>query len=172
MDGAVRKIVPNALDGVRWAPFGWLPVQDTDPSDGSHVLEFEWGDVHVNRISHRRAEVPEVPDGLRCEVLFRHASHTQVLMPLDTAAVIVVAPAGVAMAGPQDADEVRGFLLEPLDAVVLHRGTWHWGPYPVGSDSVTLFNVQGQRYVEDNTSVDLAAIGIPFDVLESPRAVG
>jgi len=167
----VRQIVPKPLERDTWAPFGWLPVQDTNPSDGSDVLEFAWGDAHVNRIGHRRAEVPEVPGGLRCDVLFRHSTHTQVLMPLDSAAVIVVAPAGLAMSGPQDADEVRGFLLEPLDAVVLHRGTWHWGPYPVGADSVSLFNVQGLRYVEDNTSVDLAAFGIPFDVLLSPSDV-
>ena len=103
--------------------------------------------------------------GLRCEVLFRHATHTQVLMPLDTVAVIVVAPAGLAMTGPLDIDEVRAFLIEPLDSVVLHRGTWHWGPYPVGSESVTLFNVQGRRYAEDNASADLAAGGTAVDVI-------
>jgi len=165
MGGAVRQIVPKPLDGDTWAPFGWLPVDDSDPADGSHVLEFAWGDVHVNRIAHRRDEVPELPKGLRCEVLFRHATHTQVLMPLDTRAVVVVAPAELAMTGPNDIDEVRAFLIEPLSSVVLHRGTWHWGPYPVESDSVTLFNVQGRRYIEDNTSVDLAAAGIPLDVI-------
>jgi ureidoglycolate hydrolase len=164
MGAAVRQIVPKPLQRDTWAPFGWLPVDDTDPSDGSHVLEFAWGDAHVNRIAHRRDEVAEVPGGLRCEVLFRHATHTQVLMPLDTVAVIVVAPAGLAMTGLSDVDEVRAFLIEPLDSVVLHRGTWHWGPYPVGSDSVTLFNVQGRRYAEDNTSADLAAAGIAVDV--------
>jgi ureidoglycolate hydrolase len=165
MGGAVRQIVPKPLRRDTWAPFGWLPVDDTDPSDGSNVLEFAWEDAHVNRIGHRRDEVAEVPGGLRCEVLFRHATHTQVLMPLDIVAVIVVAPAGLAMTGLSDADEVRAFLIEPLASVVLHRGTWHWGPYPVGSDSVTLFNVQGRRYAEDNTSVDLAAAGIAVDVI-------
>ena len=38
---------------------------------------------------------PTVPGGLRCEVLFRHATHTQVVMPLDVTAVVVVAPAGM-----------------------------------------------------------------------------
>jgi hypothetical protein len=52
-----------------------------------------------------------------------------------------------------------------LSPVVLHRGTWHWGPYPVGAESVRLFNVQGLRYREDNDSVDLLARGMPVDVL-------
>jgi Ureidoglycolate lyase len=165
MGGAVAQIVPKPLERDTWAPFGWLPVDDTDPTDGSHLLEFAWGDVHVNRIGHRRDEVPEVPGGLRCDVLFRHATHTQVLMPLDTSAVIVVAPADLAMTDPRDIEEARAFLLERLDSIVLHRGTWHWGPYPVASDSVTLFNVQGHRYAEDNASADLVAAGIPLDVI-------
>ena len=56
-------------------------------------------------------------------------------------------------------------MIPPLSSIVLHRGTWHWGPYPVGADSVELFNVQGLRYAEDNDSVDLDALGAPVDVL-------
>ncbi|HEY4928279.1 MAG TPA: ureidoglycolate lyase [Acidimicrobiales bacterium] len=165
MGDAVRQIVPKPLQADTWAPFGWLPVDDTDPADGSHILEFAWGDVHVNRIGHRRDEVTELPQGLRCEVLFRHATHTQVLMSLDNRAVVVVAPAELSMTGRGDIDQVRAFLLDPLSSVVLHRGTWHWGPYPVDGEAVTLFNVQGRRYIEDNASVDLAAAGVPLDVI-------
>jgi hypothetical protein len=39
--------------------------------------------------------------------------------------------------------------------LVLFQGTWHWGPFPLGSESVQLLNVQGVRYAEDNASVDL-----------------
>ena len=52
---------------------------------------------------------------------------------------------------------MRAFRLRPLDAFVLHRGTWHWGPFPLGGDPVQLLNVQGRRYAEDNASVDLPA---------------
>ena len=46
------------------------------------------------------------------------------------------------------------------------RGTWHWGPFPVGPEAVRMFNVQGKRYAEDNASVDLAArAGAVFEVL-------
>jgi hypothetical protein len=165
MSDEPRRITPVPLSGEGWAPFGWLPVADTDPRDGDHRLEFAWQDVHVNLIGHRRDEVPEFSGGLRCDVLFRHATHTQVVMPLDVPAVVVVAPAGVAMQAPSDVDQVRAFVLDTLQPIVLDRGTWHWGPYPLGSDSVELFNVQGLRYAEDNDSVDLAALGAPLDIL-------
>ena len=56
---------------------------------------------------------------------------------------------------------MRAFRLEKLDAVVLHRGTWHWGPFPLGDEPVLLFNVQGLGYARDNASADLAVAGRP-----------
>ena len=53
--------------------------------------------------------------------------------------------------------------------MVLHRGTWHWGPFPVDADSVRLFNVQGLRYAEDNACVDLAARELDVDVSSRER---
>ena len=110
-------------------------------------------------------EVPAVDGGLQCEVLFRHATHTQVVMPLDVAAVIVVAPAGADLDRPGGWEAIRAFTLPVLSSVVLHRGTWHWGPYPVEAESVQLFNVQGLRYREDNDRIDLAALGRSVDVV-------
>ena len=164
MDDAVRRITPEPLTPEGWAPYGWLPVPDTDPSDGQGRLDFAWDDVHVNIISHQRDEVPEGEGGLRCEVLFRHATHTQTLMPLDDDAVIVVAAAAGDPVQPPDQSGLRAFILPVLSAVVLHRGTWHWGPYPMKADEVRLFNVQGFRYREDNQSVDLAAAGAAVEV--------
>ncbi len=54
---------------------------------------------------------------------------------------------------------MRAFRLEKLDAVVLHRGTWHWGPFPLGDEPVLLFNVQGLGYARDNASADLGVPG-------------
>ena len=162
-----RRIGPEPLSEEAWAPFGWLPVADTDPRDGDHRMTFVWDDVHVNLIGHARAEVPEVSDGLRCQMLYRHDTHTQSVMSLDVPAVIAVAPAGVAFSEPADAASIHVFRLEPLEPLVLHRGTWHWGPFPVADPAVRLFNVQGLRYAEDNTCVDLAAKGLEFDVLLS-----
>ena len=159
-----RKVGPEPLSEEAWAPFGWLPVADTDPRDGEHRLSFAWDDVHVNIIGHARAEVPESADGLRCEMLYRHDTHTQAVMSLDVPAVIAVAPAAVDFSGPADVESIRVFRLEPLEPLVLHRGTWHWGPFPIADDAVRLFNVQGLRYAEDNSCVDLAAKGLDVDV--------
>ncbi len=165
MDGSIRQIKPLPLTREEWEPFGWLPVADTDPRDGDETLDFAWSDPHLNVIGHRRDEVPAVDGGLRCEMLYRHATHTQALMPLDVTAVIVVAPPGIEITSPGVVDRARAFVLEPLSSIVLHRGTWHWGPFPVEAESVSLFNVQGLRYVEDNEMADLAAIGVALDVL-------
>ena len=96
-DGSIREraVAPEPLTETGWSPFGWLPVPDLDPRDGQQTMTFEWADAHVNLIGHARAEVPETPGGLRCEMLFRHDTHTQALMPLNVPAVIVVAPAAL-----------------------------------------------------------------------------
>jgi ureidoglycolate hydrolase len=165
MAETARQIKPVPLSAEAWAPFGWLPVADTDPRDGQARLDFAWHDVHANLIGHRRDEVPAVPGGLLCQTLFRHVTHTQVVMPLDVAAVVVVAPPDIDMTEPGDVDHVNAFTLPILAPIVLHRGTWHWGPYPVGAESVELFNVQGLRYGEDNASVDLEALGASLAIL-------
>lgn len=165
-DGSVpgSRVVPRPLTEAAWAPFGWLPVVDTDPRDGENRMAFEWDDVHVNLIGHTRSEVPATDKGLRCEMLYRHDTHTQALMPLNVQAVIAVAPADVEFEAASDADSIRAFRLEPLDALVLYQGTWHWGPFPVEGTEVRLFNVQGRRYAEDNRRVDLVAKGMAVEV--------
>lgn len=114
------ELEPISRDG--WAPFGWIPVADTDPDDGNDRLEFAWADPHVNLIGHRRDEVPVVDVGLRCEEMFRHRTHTQVLMVLDVPAVIAVAPASVDPMTAAGSEAVRAFSLPPSSSLVLHRG--------------------------------------------------
>jgi ureidoglycolate hydrolase len=98
--------------------------------------------------------------------MYRHDTHTQTLMPLNVDSVVAVAPAGVDFSDPADLDVVRVFRVSPLEAFALFRGTWHWGPFPIGTEAVRMFNVQGKRYAEDNASVDLAAkAGAVFEVL-------
>jgi ureidoglycolate hydrolase len=130
-------------------------------------MTFEWDDAHVNIIGHARTEVPATDRGLRCEMLYRHDSHTQSVMSLDVPAVIAVAPAEVDFTRESDGDTIRVFRLEPLEPLVLHRGTWHWGPFPIQASEVRLFNVQGLRYAEDNACVDLAVKGLSVDVVLS-----
>lgn len=165
--GAVRSIVlePEPLTDSAWAPFGWIPVDDTDPRDATFTYEFLWGDVHVNLISHAADEIEHTERGAVCTVMYRHDTHTQTLMPLNVDTVVAVAPAEVDFSEPAHLESVRAFRLRPLQCFALHRGTWHWGPFPVGGESVRMFNVQGKRYAQDNVSVDLAArAGVVFEV--------
>jgi ureidoglycolate hydrolase len=158
------------LTAEAFAPFGWLPVADTDPADQDHRLHFEWADPNLNLIAHFPDEIEHAPGGApRCTVLYRHATHTQALMPLNVEAVVAVAPADLTFTSPADLASVRAFRLAPLDAFVLHPGTWHWGPFPLGAEPVQLLNVQGLRYAEDNASVDLPArTGAVIEVLVTP----
>jgi ureidoglycolate hydrolase len=154
----VRMVRVNAqpLTADAWAPFGWLPVADTDPADGAHTLRFEWADPHLNVIAHTFDEVEHTDGGAVCGVMFRHATHTQALTPLNVDAVMAVAPAALDFSDAAHLDAIRAFALHPQDTLVLHQGTWHWGPFPVGHEPVQLLNVQGLRYTEDNDSVVLA----------------
>ena len=157
-DDPLLTITAAPLTAAAWAPYGWVPRPDTDPADGEHTLHFEWDDAHLNTIEHRTDEVATTGAGLRCAVMYRHATHTQVLTPLDADSVVAVAPPSTPFASAADLDDVRAFVLHPGETIVLHRGTWHWGPFPIGgADSVRLLNVQGRRYAEDNASVDLPA---------------
>jgi ureidoglycolate hydrolase len=154
-----------------FAPFGWLPGAEGDEHDKGNALEFVWSDAHLNYIAHRPDEVERRSEGAVVERLYRHATHTQGLMPVNADAVFVVAPAGIDFATDADLPTLRGFVLHPLDVVVLHQGTWHWGPFPVGDQPVRLLNLQGRRYQEDNDSVDPgAAVGatvvVPMPVVD------
>lgn len=164
-DDAVRTVRATPLTAEAWGPFGWLPLDDTDPDDGRQRLRFDWQDPHLNVIAHDADEVVRRGDTLCCVELYRHATHTQALLVLDARAVVAVAPATSAFAGPEDAGHIRAFVLEPLDAFVLHPGTWHWGPFPVDGPRVRLYNLQGLGYREDNDRVDLAGVGAPVDVI-------
>lgn len=169
-----RPVVRAApLDAGAWAPFGWLPVPDTDAADGAdpiHRLSFADGDPHLNFIAHGYDEVVHEEGAARCDRLFRHRRHTQALVAVDVFGVLVVATPASGLPDVATAEEaaalLRTFLLAPLDCVVLHAGTWHWGPFPVAPGTIRLLNVQARGYLGDNDSVDLA--GRAVDVAVDP----
>ena len=163
----VRRVLARPVSAEAWAPFGWIPVPDTDPEDGSHRLEYAWADPHANIISHAPDEIARQGDALVCDRMYRHDTHTQVLLPLNGPSVIAVAPADTDPSTPGGCQAVQAFRLETMQVVVLHRGTWHWGPFPLGDEPVVLFNVQGLGYARDNASVELGTTG-PKVLVEQP----
>ena len=104
----------------------------------------------MNFIGHTLDELEVVDGWLRCELLNRHDTHTQTLMPMSGDAIVVVAPAAVDFSEAGHFDTVRAFTLARHTCVHLHRGTWHWGPYPLDAPSLRIFNVQGRGYAADN----------------------
>ncbi|MSO38293.1 MAG: hypothetical protein EXQ69_08600 [Acidimicrobiia bacterium] len=166
--GELRTIPLTArqITDEAWEPYGWLPVDDSDARDAEYNYEFTWGDAHVNVITHGFDEVEHTATGSICRWFFRHNSHTQVLMGLNVDSIVAVAPADVDFSDPSHLDSVSAFVIRPLESLVLGRGTWHWGPYPLGPEPVRLFNVQGKGFAQDNVQVELPAkIGAQFEVL-------
>ena len=141
-----------------WREFGWVPVPDDDPSDGIHSLEFSWEDAHLNYISHAPDELEREGDRFLLDRLYHHDTHTQALMPVNCMSCIAVAPAFDDFSYAHQVETVRAFLLEPLSCIVLYRGTWHFGPFPIGDEPVRVLNLQGRRYEEDNAYVDLERV--------------
>jgi ureidoglycolate hydrolase len=160
----MKTVEVEVLEEGAWEPFGWVPVKDTDERDGVHRLRYEWDDVHLNVIGHSLEEVSKTSNGLRCDELFHHVTHTQALMSLNCDCVVVVASASATFESVDDLDQVRAFLLRPLECVVLHPATWHWGPYPLDDTPVSLLNVQGLRYAEDNGRTDLKELGCSLEI--------
>ena len=137
-----------------FAPFGVIPPFEGDGNPTADLV-FTRDDGWVNFIGHTLDEI-EVRDGrARCELLNRHDTHTQTLMPMSGDAFVVVAPAGVDFSAPDHLDSVKAFALPQHTCVHLHRGTWHWGPYPIGASELRVFNIQARGWPTDNTVVEL-----------------
>lgn len=160
-----RRIMANRLTADAFRSFGWIPVADTDPADATFRYEFARDDAHVNVISHGPDEVEHTDDALICDRFFRHDTHTQTLLALNVAAVVVVAPSTSEFDTIADLDSVRAFVLEPLEGFALARGTWHWGPFPLADEAVRLWNLQGKGYLADNRCIELrSALDTTFAV--------
>jgi hypothetical protein len=154
-DQKTVELVPIEATIESFAPYGVLPPFEGDGKPTAD-LEFLLNDGWVNFIGHTLDEI-EVRDGSYfCELLNRHDTHTQTLMPMSGDALVVVAPPAVDFSEPAHFDTVRAFALPRHTCVHLHRGTWHWGPYSVGADEVRIFNIQGRGYPNDNGIVELA----------------
>ena len=147
VDARVLRAEPVTAEA--FAPFGVLPPEEGDGRPTAD-LEFLANDGWVNYIGHRLDEVEVVDGRVRCELVNRHDTHTQTLMPMSGDAIMVVAPAEIDFSDPAHLDTVRAFTLARYTCVHLRRGTWHWGPYPIGADSVQIFNIQGRGYPNDN----------------------
>jgi ureidoglycolate hydrolase len=159
----IVPLTPQPLSRDAFAPFGVLPPDEGDAPTAD--LEFRLDDGWVNFIGHTLDELDVVDGALHCDVLNRHDTHTQTLMPMSGDAVLVVAPADVPLTSDDELTTVRAFVVRQYECVHLRRGTWHWGPYPIGAASVRIFNIQGRGYPNDNGMATFARdLGVVFAV--------
>ena len=97
----IRARSSTAATARRFAPFGVLPPDEGDghpTADLEFLCERRLGELHRRTRSTRSRCV----DGrLRCELLNRHDTHTQTLMPMSGDALVVVAPADVDFSEPR-----------------------------------------------------------------------
>jgi ureidoglycolate hydrolase len=159
----ILTLEPQPLTPEAFAPFGVLPPDEGDAPTAD--LEFRLNDGWVNYIGHTLDEVEVVDGALRCDMLNRHDTHTQTLMPLSGDSIIVVAPADVPLTADDELATVQAFVVRRYECVHLRRGTWHWGPYPIGAESVRVFNIQGRGYPNDNGVATFAKdLGVVFAI--------
>jgi hypothetical protein len=110
--GKPRIVTLEAIAATResFAEYGALPPVEGDGNPTAD-LEFVLADGWVNYIAHTRGEIEVRHDKLRCELLNRHDTHTQTLMPMTGDALVVVAPAEVDFSRPEHFDAVKAFAL-------------------------------------------------------------
>lgn len=133
----VRAVLAEPLTSEGWRPFGQVIGADDCVLELRHGAEF-----HLDVLTY--AWKP-----LRCELLNRHHTATQALIPLGgEPAVVVVAPPEVDFTDPAHLDAIRAFTVSGAQGLNLAIATWHWGPYPIGPQ-VRLANVQARDVADD-----------------------
>ena len=84
-----------------------------------------------------------------------HSSTAEMLMPLDTDVLMWFAAAAVPDAGFHG-DKVRAFLVPKGTMVVIKPGTWHHGPFCLGSEQANILVALPERtYANDTRTVVL-----------------
>jgi ureidoglycolate hydrolase len=164
--GDVRTIELTVEPATResFAAYGVIPPFEGDGQPTADLV-FTRNDGWVNFIGHRLDEIDVRAGRLRCELLNRHDTHTQTLMPMSGDAVVVVAPPEVDFSQPAHFDSVKAFALPQYSCVHLHVGTWHWGPYPVGAAEIRVFNIQASGWPTDNGIAELTRDhGVVFEI--------
>jgi ureidoglycolate hydrolase len=149
----VRSVVAEPLISERWQPFGQVIGADDCMLELRHGAEF-----HLDVLTYEWKP-------LRCELLNRHHTASQALIPLGgEPAVVVVAPPEVDFNDPSDLDTLRAFTISGAQGINLAIATWHWGPYPLGPQ-VRLANIQARDVANDNEVAHLARdLGVIVEV--------
>jgi ureidoglycolate hydrolase len=158
VDERILTVNAQPLTAEAWQPFGQV-IGGPDQGSVECVLELRDSAVfHLDVLSYTWHP-------LRCDLLNRHHTATQALIPLDGApAVVVVAPSSVDFSDPSHVETIRAFTISGSQGINLAIGTWHWGPYPLGAE-VHLANFQARDVANDNEIAHLERdLGVVVEV--------
>ena len=118
-----------------------IPFYKGEVQEG-HNFKFEYRDQAVMRSAKIGRRNPQL------KWLERHLNLTQLFVPLGRSGyVMVLAPANHAEGRDlPDLEQMKAFVFEPGVGILLHLGTWHDFPFPVG-DSVTVLTANSAEVV-------------------------
>jgi ureidoglycolate lyase len=157
-DARILTVTAEPLTAEAWQPFGQV-IGGPGIGAAECVLELRDGAVfNLDVLSYSWHP-------LRCDLLNRHHTATQALIPLGgSPAVVVVAPGQVDFSDPSHVDTIRAFTISGSQGINLAIATWHWGPYPIGPE-VHLANFQARDVADDNEIAHLERdLGVVVEV--------
>jgi ureidoglycolate lyase len=136
-----------------FAPFGALLERPTTDAtlrrdditywhNTGNLADLECSGVTGFLTAHRR--------DTQLSILERHNHTCEAFIPISGSSLFVVAPPG-----QLQLDAVRAFLLEPGSAVLLHRGTWHWAPFPLTQSADFLLALRAETPTEDIETLEI-----------------
>lgn len=81
----------------------------------------------------------------------RHNHTCEAFIPVAGQSLFVVAPPG-----QLDMAQARVFLLEPGSGILLHKGTWHWAPFPLTPTADFLLLLRRETVTQDIEMVEIS----------------
>jgi ureidoglycolate hydrolase len=125
-----------------FAPYGQIVIRPTDEPAVCNEMFAYWpalattqiaGEIEISwlKLMRRPLEFGE---------LERHLATPELIVPMDGTVLLPVAPPehldnSDCVPSPEKAEVFR---VEQGQAVLLHTGTWHWAPFPLGSQASCL----------------------------------
>jgi len=163
-----RKLAIFEASSPEFVRYGARLSASSKPPDAS-CPEFRWW---ANLGLPEMGGVPSVglvestgKDRHESRVFERHAATSETLIPVDADIVLVVARSGAESGTAVDLQSVRAFRVRRGEAVILHRGTWHYAPLTSAPRARTFVFFDRRTPEGDVLTIDSEAdLGVTFAV--------
>lgn len=156
MTNRIITLKAEPLTAEAFAPYG--AVLGQGPGEALHV---DLGEFEVNAWIHGEIDVSggkvelqyftlTVRD-MEFSFLERHVLETQSFIPVGGVPCIFPVAAPTAGDGPDhcpEPEDVRAFLFDGTAGVRLHKGTWHWVPFPLNGSASYLNMTRAGKFTD------------------------